>query len=91
MRYWLGQCEYKWSHAGTRMEDMWIMRAITPDIYKLCQQPGFDLRYQRSNSQTLPGDVYCRCDIYVDVPDSKQGTHFKLTHGDRYVEVLPQP
>lgn len=90
MRYWLGQCEYKWSHAHGRMEDMWIQREITTDVYRLCQQEGFELRLQRSNSQTLPGDIYCRCDIYLDVPDTPAGTHFKLTLGDRYTEVLEQ-
>lgn len=91
MRYWLGQCEYKWTHARSRMEDMWIQRELGTDVYKLCLQPGFELRYTRSNSQTLPGDVYCRCDIYLDVPDTSTGTHFKLAHGHKYVEVLPQP
>ncbi len=90
MRYYLSTCEFKWTHARKRMEEMWVMREITPDIYKLCQQPGFELRYLRSNSQSLPGDVYCRCDIYVDVPDTPEGTHFKLKYGDRYTEVLEQ-
>jgi hypothetical protein len=32
----------------------------------------------RSESQTLPSDIYCRCDIYAEIPDSKQATLFAL-------------
>ena len=89
MRYYLGSLEYKWSHVNTSMENMWVMREITPYIFRLCQQDGFELQYMRSNSHSLPEDVYCRCDVYVDVPNTPQGTHFKLTHGADYVEVSP--
>jgi len=65
------------------------MREIGTDLFKLCQQDGFELQYMRSNSQTLPEDVYCRCDVYLDVPNTPQGTHFKLSHGSDYVEVSP--
>lgn len=80
MRYYLDMCEYKWTHAKQKMEDMWVMRQLGQELYKACLQPGFNLVYIRSNSQTLPGDIYCRCDIYVDVENHKQGTLFALKY-----------
>lgn len=79
-RYYLASCEYKWSHANKDMEHMWVRRELGDDLFKQCNQPGFELVYIRSNSQTLPEDIYCRCDIYVDVEDSKQGMLFALKH-----------
>ena len=85
MRYFLGQCEYKWSHAHKDMEHIWVRRELGDELFLQCNQPGFDLVYVRSDSQTLPGDTYCRCDIYVDVEDSKQATLFAL----KYNNALP--
>lgn len=78
MRYYLGSCEYKWTHAHKSMEHMWVQREIGTEAFKQCNQPGFELVYIRSNSQTLPEDIYCRCDVYVDVEDSKQAVLFAL-------------
>ena len=82
MRFFIGQCEYKWSHAKTKMENMWVMRELGQDLWKQCNQDGFKLKYSRSNSQTLPGDTYCRCDIYVDVDDHKEGTLFAIKYSE---------
>jgi len=60
------------------MEQMWVMRELGTDLYKLIEQQNWEWKLIRSNSQTLPDDVYCRCDIYVDIPDSKLGTLFAL-------------
>ena len=78
MRYYLASCEYKWSHAHSDMEHIWVRRELGDDLFGQCNQPGFELVYIRSNSQTLPEDVYCRCDVYVDVEDSKQSLLFAL-------------
>jgi hypothetical protein len=85
MRYYIGSCEYKWSHAKTSMEQMWVMRELGTDLYKLIEQQNWEWKLIRSNSQTLPDDVYCRCDIYVDVPSSKQATMFVL----KYPQAVP--
>ncbi len=77
-RYYLANCEFKWSHAGTRMENIWVQRELGDELFKQCNQDGFNLVMLHSNSQTLPDDMYCRCDIYVDVENSKQGTLFAL-------------
>ena len=80
MRYYLGSCEYKWKHAETDLEPIWIQREVTSEIYKLVEQNDWTWVWLRSNSQTLPSDVYCRCDIYVDIPDTKQATFFVLKY-----------
>lgn len=54
------------------MEDMWVMRELGQDLWKQCNQDGYELEYVRSNSQTLPEDIYLRCDIYVNVDDTKK-------------------
>jgi len=79
MRYYLSSCEYKWSHADTHMEAMWVMRELGEDLYKLIESNGWQWKLQRSNSQSLPGDIYCRCDIYVELDDDKHATLFKLS------------
>lgn len=79
-RYYLKNCEFKWSHVGTRMEGIWVHRELGDELYKQCNQDGFNLVMIHSNSQTLPSDMYCRCDIYVDVEDSKQGMLFALKY-----------
>lgn len=60
------------------MEHIWVRRELGEQLFAQCNQQGFELVYIRSNSQTLPEDVYCRCDIYVDVEDSKQALLFAL-------------
>ena len=35
MRYFLGQCEYKWTHSDSRMEQIWIQRELGDDFTKL--------------------------------------------------------
>ena len=54
------------------MENMWVMRALGQELWKQCNQPGYEIELVRSNSQTLPEDIYCRCDVYVTVDDTKK-------------------
>jgi hypothetical protein len=89
MKYYLGQCEYKWSHAQKSMEHIWIRRELGDGLYKTVESNNWEWKLQRSNSQTMPGDIYCRCDIYVEVPDSKQATLFALKFSNvRKVELV---
>lgn len=60
------------------MEHIWVRRELGEELYAQCNQPGYELDYIRSNSQTLPEDVYCRCDVYVDIHDEKQSLLFAL-------------
>lgn len=83
MRYYLGTCEYKWTHARSSMEQIWIRRELGDELYTTVESNGWEWVLLRSNSQTLPGDVYCRCDIYVDVDDGAAGTLFALKHSNR--------
>ena len=81
VRYYLGQCEYKWSHRNTNLEQLWVRREVGEEIFRTVESNNWEWVLLRSNSQTLPGDVYCRCDIYVDVSaDSPQHTVFALQH-----------
>jgi len=80
MRYYLDQCEFKWTHAGTKMEHIWVQRQLGDELFKQCNQEGFNLVYIHSNSATLPNDMYCRCDIYVDINDSHRSTLFALAN-----------
>ena len=88
MRYYLGSCEYKWSHARTDMEQLWIRREIGDELYKEIESNGWQWALLRSNSQSLPEDVYCRCDIYVDTDDSRAATLFALKHGERGIRSI---
>lgn len=80
MRYYLSSCEYKWTHARTDMEQLWVRRELGEELYKTIETNDWEFKLQRSNSQTLPDDTYCRCDIYVEIPSSKQATLFVLKY-----------
>lgn len=80
MRYYLGQCEYKWTHANSSMERLWVMRELGKELYEFIESNNWKWNLLRTDSQTLPGDIYCRCDIYVEIPDTKQGTMFVLKY-----------
>ena len=69
-RFYLSQCEYKWTHAYTHMEHIWVRKELGEELFHLCNTHGFDLVYLRTASQKLPGDIYLRNDIYVDVEKS---------------------
>ena len=89
MKYFLGQCEYKWTHSDSHMEQIWIQRELGDDLYKTVESNNWEWHLLRSSSQTMPGDIYCRCDIYVEVPDSKQATLFALKFSNiRKVELI---
>ena len=88
MRLYLASCEYKWSHAKTSMENMWVMREVGKELYKTVETNNWQWKLIRSNSQTLPGDIYCRCDIYIELPDSKQATLFALKYNTKLVEKI---
>jgi len=89
MRYYLGQCGYKWTHAHTQIEMLWIRRELGDELYKTIESNNWTWKLQHSKSQTLPSDIYCRCDIYVEVPDSKQATLFALKFSNvKKVELI---
>ena len=53
MRFFLAQCEYKWSHARKSMEDLWVRRELGEELSKYIATKGYDLVLVRSNSQTM--------------------------------------
>ena len=79
-RVYIGQCEYKWAHAMMHMEQLWVRREVGDELYKTVEANGWKWKLLRSNSTSLPGDTYCRCDIYVELPDSAEATLFRLTY-----------
>ena len=78
MRYYLGQCEYKWSHKGTQMEQLWVRRHVGEELFKTVESNDWKWTLIRSRSSTLPDDIYCRCDIYVESNNNKLDTYFVL-------------
>ncbi len=89
MRYYLGTCEYKWTHKNQAMEQIWIRRELGDDLYRTVEENNWEWVLLRSSSTSLPGDLYCRCDIYVDIDDSKNATLFALKYSQaRSVEKI---
>ena len=81
MRYYLGQCEYKWSHARTDVEQLWVRRELGDELFATVEKNGWCWILHRTNSQTLPADIYCRTDIYIDIDeDTPAGTLFALKY-----------
>jgi len=60
------------------MEQIWVRRELGEELYKTIESNGWEWILLRTQSNTLPDDVYCRCDIYADSHDDKLDTHFVL-------------
>lgn len=60
------------------MEKIWVRRELGDELFKTVESNDWEWTLIRSNSQSLPGDIYCRCDIYVDSHNDKLDTHFVL-------------
>lgn len=89
MRYYLGTCEYKWIYARTDMEHIWIRCELGEELFKTVEDNGWHWCWLRSNSQTLPSDIYCRTDIYVDIQNDAHAMLFALKYSQaRHVEKL---
>ena len=87
MKYYLGQCEYKWTHTETHMEQIWIRRELGDELYKTVESNNWEWHLLRSSSQTMPGDIYCRCDIYVDIDGSHKATLFAIKYSEKLETV----
>lgn len=82
MRYYLGTCEYKWSHTAAQgnehMENIWVRREIGEDLYNEISQKNYTLVLLHSNG--IVEDIFCRCDIYVDIKNERQALLFGIKH-----------
>lgn len=83
MKVHLGSCEYKWTHANTSMEQMWIMRKVGTETYKQVEENNCKWILEHTSSRTLPSDIYCCCNISVEMPDTKEATHFIIKHSEK--------
>ena len=86
MRFYVGTCEMKWSHKD-RMEQIWIQRELGDELFEEIQQDWYKVVVIRTNSQSLPGDTYKRCDIYVDIEDENRATLFALRFSNKIRKV----
>jgi hypothetical protein len=86
MRYYVGSAEMKWSHKD-RMEQIWIQRELGDKLFEEIQQDWCEVVIHRTNSQSLPGDIYKRCDIYVDIEDTPRATLFALRFSNKIRKV----
>ena len=77
MRFYVGTCEMKWSHVD-RIEQIFIQRELGDELFEEINQEWCNIVIVRSNSQSLPGDIYKRCDVYVDIEDEKRAILFAL-------------
>lgn len=88
MRFYLATVEMKWEHTG-KTEQLWIKCKLGDELFEEIQQDWYKVVILRSNSQSLPGDMYKRCDIYVDIEDERRATLFALKFSKmRKVEQL---
>jgi len=89
MRYFLGQCEYKWSHTAEqgneRMEQIWIRRELGEELYREINEEDYKLVLLRSNG--IVENIYCRCDIYVDIDNADKALLFEIKYGKQRIEL----
>jgi len=60
------------------MEKIWVRRELGEELFKTVEENCWCWVLMRSNSITLPSDIYCRTLVYVDTNDDKLDTHFTL-------------
>ena len=60
------------------MEKIWVRRELGDELFKTIETNNWEWTLIRSSSTSLPGDIYCRCDVYADSADNKLDTHFAL-------------
>lgn len=77
MKVYLGQCEYKWTHVESRMEQLWIQRELGEELFKEINHLGLDIILERQKASFAP-DIYCTSKIYVELDDTKRATLFLL-------------
>jgi hypothetical protein len=69
----------KWSHKD-QMEQLWIRQELGNRLFEEINLDHHNVTILRSNSQSLPGDIYKRCDIYTNISDERRGILFALTY-----------
>ena len=84
MRFFVGQTEYKWTHKGQRVEQLWVRREVGEELYKEVETRNWHWALIHSQSQI---DHFCRCDIYVDTDNSKYATLFPI----KFPHIKPVP
>lgn len=88
-KLFLGECEYKWSHVDTKMENLWIEREIGTPIYKEIQENNFDLKIQREEG--FVPDLYCKSKIYLELDNSDRALLFLLKWSkDNTLNIQPR-
>mgnify|MGYP003653987406 FL=1 len=80
VRYYVGSAEMKWTHKD-KLEQIWIRRELGDELFEAIQQDWCRVEILRSDSQSLPGDTYKRCDVYVYIEEEDQrATLFALKY-----------
>jgi hypothetical protein len=69
------------------MEEYWIRSKLGDELYEIIELNNWKWSLIHSSSTHLPGDTYCRCDIYVVSDDDERDTYFLL----RYPDVISTP
>lgn len=90
MRYYLGQCNYKWSHAHNAMEKLWVRREIGKELFENIETNNWQWVLIRIKSTSLPGDVYCTTLIQVESNNDELDTLFLLKYPQaKFLEKTP--
>ena len=79
-RFYLSKCEFKWTHTENNMYHLWVRRELGEELYKQCNQPGYELYLEYANG--IVADIFCNCKIYVDVHNQSHSTWFALKYPD---------
>ncbi len=82
MKHYVGSCEYKWTHVGSPMEKLWIQRAVGNELYTTVEKNNWCWALKHTKAFSIPGDIYCHCEIFVELPDANQSTLFLLKYSD---------
>ena len=80
MRYYLGNCDFKWKHSTEHgnpdMEYMWVRRELGEKLAKEIEEKNYNLELVKEEG--IVPDVFCRCHIFVHIKNKYEALLFNL-------------
>ena len=80
MRYYLGNCDFKWKHTSEhgnpKMEYIWVRRQLGEKLAKEIEQNNYELELVKTEG-VVP-DLFCKCHIFVHIKNKYEALLFNL-------------
>ena len=80
MRYYLGNCDFKWKHTSEhgnpKMEYIWVRRQLGEKLAKEIEQNNYELELVKTEG--IVPNLFCKCHIFVHIKNKYE--HYDWCH-----------